>query len=242
MFLGLMLIVGIAAGAVAAVSGFGIGSLLTPAFAIYTGTKLAIAAAAIPHLLGSALRVWILRKDIDYKILWGFGIASAVFGLTGALLHNFIGGRMLTFMFGVILVFAGGMGITGLAEKMQFKGAAAWAAGAFSGFLGGMVGNQGGIRSAAMLGLNVPKRAFVATASAVSIMVDGVRIPVYIANQSEKLLGIWPYIAGAGAAVIIGTLAGQKLLTFIPERFFKRVVAAIVLFLGVIMILENWAE
>ena len=44
-----------------------------------------------------------------------------------------------------------------------FHGWAAWIAGAMSGFLGGLVGNQGGIRTAAMLGFEVPRQAFVAT-------------------------------------------------------------------------------
>ena len=35
------------AGAIASVAGFGIGSLLTPLFALQTGTKLAVAAVAI---------------------------------------------------------------------------------------------------------------------------------------------------------------------------------------------------
>ena len=44
------------AGAIAAVAGFGIGSLLTPALAIQTGTKVAVAAVAIPHFIGTLQR------------------------------------------------------------------------------------------------------------------------------------------------------------------------------------------
>jgi hypothetical protein len=50
--------------------------------------------------------------------------------------------------------------------------------GAVSGVLGSLVGNQGGIRSLAMLGFDVPRRAFVATATAVGLIVDGARLPV----------------------------------------------------------------
>src|SRR5438094_418926 len=44
------------AGAIAAVAGFGIGSVLTPVLALQTGTKLAVAAIAIPHAIGTARR------------------------------------------------------------------------------------------------------------------------------------------------------------------------------------------
>jgi uncharacterized membrane protein YfcA len=61
------------AGAIAAITGFGVGSLLTPAMALQTGTKLAVAAVAIPHFTGTAQRFWMLRRHV----LLGFGIASA---------------------------------------------------------------------------------------------------------------------------------------------------------------------
>ena len=66
------------AGAIAAVTGFGIGSLLTPVLALRTGTKIAVAAVAIPHFIGTAQRFWILRRHVDRRVLLGFGIASAI--------------------------------------------------------------------------------------------------------------------------------------------------------------------
>src|SRR5262249_44587442 len=54
----LVLLVAVAAGAIASVAGFGIGSLLTPLLAWPLGTRLAVAAVSIPHLVGTALRFW----------------------------------------------------------------------------------------------------------------------------------------------------------------------------------------
>jgi uncharacterized membrane protein YfcA len=92
----LVIAVGVFAGAVASIAGFGIGSLLTPLFALQTGTKLAVAAVSIPHLAGTALRFWMLREHIDHRILLSFGLMSAAGGLVGALLHKFAGGPILT--------------------------------------------------------------------------------------------------------------------------------------------------
>ena len=50
----LVAVVGLIAGGVASVAGFGIGSLLTPTLALRTGTKLAVAAIAIPHVIATA--------------------------------------------------------------------------------------------------------------------------------------------------------------------------------------------
>ncbi len=74
----------VAAGAVASVAGFGIGSILTPLLAWQVGTRLAVAAVSIPHVAGTALRFWRLRGHVDRRVLLSFGLASAAGGLVGA--------------------------------------------------------------------------------------------------------------------------------------------------------------
>ncbi len=229
-------IVGVVAGAVAAVAGFGIGSLLTPLLSLQVDTQLAVAAISIPHVIGTALRLWILRKHVDRRVLLSFGITSAAGGLVGALLHAQAGSPVLTIVFALLLIFAGVMGLTGLAQRMQFRGAAAWIAGALSGMFGGLVGNQGGIRSAAMLGLDVPRDAFVATATAIALFVDAARVPVYVYTEAPGLAQIWQWIAIAAVGVVIGTLVGGRVLKRIPPPIFHRIVSAIILALGIFML------
>jgi len=239
LWLVLVLVAAIAvlAGAVASVAGFGIGSLLTPIFAWQMGTKLAVAAVSIPHAAGTALRFAMLRQHVDRKLLISFGLMSAAGGLTGALLQSYLGSPALTLVFGILLVFAGVMGLTGLAERMRFGGWMARVAGALSGFLGGLVGNQGGIRSAALLGYDVSKQAFVATATAVALLVDGARVPVYLATQGQEVAETWPYLLVATVGVLVGTVVGGRVLRRLPEKVFKRLVAGIVLVLGVVMLI-----
>ena len=241
LFLFLAGLVGVAAGGIAALSGFGIGSLLTPLLAVQAGTKLAVAAVAIPHAAGTALRFWLLRKAIDRRVLWSFGLTSAAGGLLGALLYRYAAGRALTLLFACLLIFAGVLGLTGLAQRMRFKGAAAWVAGALSGVFGGLVGNQGGIRSAAMLGVGLPRDAFIATATAIALMVDAARLPVYLWTQGHELAGIWPAIVVLALGVLAGTIGGARLLRKIPEPLFRRIVAGLILALGLFMLFRAYA-
>src|SRR5918996_821185 len=97
---------GIFGGAVASVAGFGIGSLLTPAIAVATGAKLAVAAVSIPHAIGTSIRFWRLRQAVDWKIVRSFGLTSAAGGVTGALLNTFSTSRALAIVFGSLLVLA----------------------------------------------------------------------------------------------------------------------------------------
>jgi uncharacterized membrane protein YfcA len=224
------------AGALAAVTGFGIGSLLTPLLALQVDTRLAVAAVSVPHVIGTAARFMLLKGAIDHKVLWSFGITSAAGGLAGAALYSWASNRWLTIVFGVLLLFASASEVTGLARRMRFHGWVAWLAGALSGFLGGLVGNQGGIRSAALLGFDLPKASFVATATAIALFVDGARMPVYLITQYDGMAAFWRPIALATAGVTAGTVLGNRILTRLPEAWFRLVLAIILAALGTAML------
>lgn len=221
-------------GIVATLAGFGIGSVITPLLAARYGMKLAVAAVAIPHVVGTALRFWFLRKSIDRRVMLSFGVTSALGGLAGAVLHAYIASRALALLLAALLIFAGVTGLLGITIRFGRRGA--WVAGALSGMLGGLVGNQGGIRAGAMLGFDVPKEAFIATATAVALFVDGMRVPVYLTTQGRQLVAIWPAVAAATIGVVAGTFAGRAILGRLSETTFRRVVSALLIGLGVSMI------
>jgi uncharacterized membrane protein YfcA len=235
-------LVAIAAGAVASISGFGIGSLLTPLLATWVGTKLAVAVVSVPHFLGTALRFWLIREHVDRRVLLSFGVTSAIGGLVGALLHVWLRSAILGYVLAALLVFAGIMALSGMAQHMRFGRTTAWVAGALSGIFGGLVGNQGGIRSAALLGFDVQRDAFVATATAIALLVDVFRMPVYAATQWHSILSVWPLMATATVGVLAGTLIGKRILGWIPERAFRLLIALVVLVLGIWMFLHPGAQ
>jgi len=232
----LLAVVAVLAGSVAAVSGFGVGSLLTPVLALRVGTKLAVAAVAIPHAIGTGQRFWLLRQYVDWRVVRSFGVTSALGGLAGALLQTRAASRTLEIVFGVLLILAGVTELTGWMQRVRWSRSAAWIAGAVSGALGGLVGNQGGIRTAAMLGYDVPKESFVATATAIALFVDAARLPVYLVSQGREISRIAPQVLIATGAVIVGTLLGTRILARMSQTVFRRLVAFLLLGLGVYML------
>jgi hypothetical protein len=233
-FVAIALVAAVVAGAIASIAGFGIGSVLTPVIATQLDLRLAIAAVSLPHLAGTLVRLALVRTHIDRDVLLGFGLASAIGGLVGAALQAVAASSALAVVFGGLLIFAGLGSLTGFARRMRFRGrAAALVGGAASGLLGGLVGNQGGIRAAALLGFDVERQAFVATATAVALVVDGARIPVYLATQGSALAPLAPLIALLAIGAVIGTFAGGWALRRMPEPLFRRVVGVLLLGLGI---------
>ena len=101
--------------------------------------------------------------------------------------------------------------------------------------------NQGGIRSGALLGFDLSKEAFVATATAVGVVVDAARMPAYFITQGGDIKRIWILVLTATLGALIGTLFGERLLKRIPEDRFRQVVAVLLLLLGAYMITKGGA-
>ena len=239
MTLAMLVAASIAAGAIASVAGFGIGTVLTPVFALQVDMKLAVAAVSVPHLVATSLRLWMMRRHVDWRIVRTFGVMSAAGGLAGALLQQRLRGPGLVMVFGGLLVFAGLTGLSGAMERVRLGRTAAWITGVLSGVFGGLVGNQGGIRAAALLGFDVRPSAFVASATAAALMVDLARMPVYLVRESDRLPDLAGSIALAAAGAIAGTIGGERVLRRIPPPPFKKLVSALVLALGIYMLTSS---
>jgi len=235
----ILALVSIIAGTIASVAGFGIGSLLTPLFALEQGISIAVVGVAVAHFIGTALRLFLLRKSINKQVLLTFGLTSAAGGIIGAFLHNIFQNTVLTIVFGCLLLLTGISGLTGLSEKVRFRGAIVWLLGGISGLFGGLVGNQGSIRSGALLGFNLDKDQFVSTATGIALMVDIARLPVYLAGQWGILGSIRESILVMTIGVITGTIAGRRLLEKIPDNIFKKAVSAVIFLIGILILVRH---
>jgi uncharacterized membrane protein YfcA len=226
------LIIAVIGGATASIAGFGIGSLLTPVLATRHSVSDAILAVSIPHAVATAFRCWRLRESIDWKVLRGFGITSAIGGLAGALLflrsENIVG-RIL----GALLVATGITGMTKWNQRVHPGSTVSVILGGASGLFGGIAGNQGGLRAAALASYKLSPAAFVATSTAIGLMVDAGRLPVYLlGSNASHLRGLAFPIAIATGGVLIGTLAGERILFRLQPDTFRKLISGLITALG----------
>jgi uncharacterized protein len=230
-------IVAIFSGATATVVGFGIGSLMTPLLAIEFGTTTAVALVTLPHAAATAVRCWRLRAHVDRVVLVRFGLLSAAGALAGAFIYTRLGPGALTRVLGGLLLLTAVAQLTGWTKRWQPRGPVVALFGLVSGFFGGIAGNQGGLRSAALTAFGLPPLAFVANATAIGLLVDAARTPVYLWHSGEVLLMLWTPIVVATAGVLIGTLVGERILLGLPPRRFGQTIGGAIGALGIWMLL-----
>jgi len=225
-------IVAALSGATAAIAGFGIGSLLTPLLALRFGMETAVAAVAVPHAVATGFRFVRLRYAVDWEVVRKFGVLSAIGGLAGALLYSRLTSRSLTIILGILLIATALSGLAGFSMRISPPKPIVGAMGFVSGFFGGIAGNQGGLRAAALTTFALPAAAFVATSTAIGLMVDAARMPVYLWRAGSDLVPLAKPIAFASAGVLVGTIAGEKLLLGLSPTQFRRTVSLLIGLLG----------
>ena len=237
MFLGAVFLVAILSGATASVVGFGIGSLMTPLLAVRYGTTTAVALVTLPHAAATAVRCWRLRDHVQRTVLVRFGLLSATGALAGALMYTRLGPGALTRVLGGLLLLTAVAQLTGWTSRWQPRGQVVAFFGLLSGFFGGVAGNQGGLRSAALTAFGLSPLRFVATATATGLLVDAARTPVYVWHSGPVLLTLWAPMIVATIGVLIGTIVGERILLGLSPRRFGQTIGFAIGALGIWMLL-----
>ena len=107
-----------------------------------------------------------------------------------------------------------------------------------SGFFGGLTGNQGALRSAFLIKMNLEKSVFIATTVVISFFVDLTRISVYISKIKDFEISNY-LILGLAAIVsaIAGSFIGFKSLKKITLNFIRNLVAIMILLIAFLLLL-----
>ena len=238
-------------------SGFGLGTILMPVFAVFFPLPLAIAATAVVHFSNNLFKFGLMARQADWSVVLKFGLPAAVAAVLGAASLAFfealpglwtysIAGShfevtpVKAVIGSVIVVFA----LLELSPRFQAMTLPArWLAvgGMLSGFFGGLSGNQGALRSAFLMKLGLSKEAFVATGVVSAVIVDAVRLLVYgsalLADRFTQVQGLATPVAVGVICAFVGAFVGKRVLQKITLRSVQLIVATAMLGIGVGLVL-----
>jgi len=219
-------------------SGFGLGTLMLPVFALFLPLNIAIGATATIHLLNNVFKFVLVYKHIHKSTFLSFGLPAIVAAGLGAYCLSALSTYKTPIKFELfqLPVSTNGLSITigilififavfELIPKLStLKVAPSYFAvgGLLSGFFGGLSGHQGAFRSVFLARTTLSKNEFVATSNAIAIAVDLVRITFYTSLFSfSELSGHYHLLLLSLFAALVGTLIGNKLLQKTTMRFIK---------------------
>lgn len=217
----------------ALLSGFGLGTILTPVFILFYDVRVAIFLVALIHLLNNFLKLALFRKHIDLEILKRFGILALVGSFLGAMGQAYIGTLWLKKLVSLVLI---GLGAKEwIPEKYHFRFPKSIdpIGGFLSGLVGGLVGNQGAIRSAFLLNYPISKETYIATGVVIACVIDLVRIPVYWISYGHVLAEAWQPLTLLIIVSFSGTIVGANLLGRFSIAHFRKFVSAAIVLMGI---------
>ena len=71
-------------------SGFGLGTILMPAFALFFPIQVAIAATAVVHLANNIFKIILVGRKANWKVVLKFTLPAALAAILGALLLSLL--------------------------------------------------------------------------------------------------------------------------------------------------------
>lgn len=237
-------LVSLAASALTLFSGFGLGTLLMPAFAAFFPVPAAVGMTAVVHFLNNGFKLVLFGRAADREVVLRFGLPAVLAAFAGAwallwLAHLPALAAYTAFgrSFEVLPVkLAVGVLMAGFALFEAHPRTAALAferrwlplGGVLSGFFGGLSGHQGALRSAFLIRLGLSKESFVGSGVVIACLVDLTRLGVYAAKFSAADVGANAgLLAAATASAFLGAWGGAKLLEKVTVAAVQRTVAVL---------------
>jgi len=234
-------------------SGFGLGTILMPAFALMMPVEVAIAATAVVHLANNLFKLVLVGRQADGRVLLRFAVPAALAAVVGASLLVRLSGlptvavwqglggtyqiEALPLAIGLLIVMFALLELSPAFGRVQFPARYLPLGGVISGFFGGLSGNQGAFRTAFLIKAGLPKEAFIATGVVAAVIVDATRLGIYglshlTRNFAQVTPAVWTIVAVAILSAFLGAFVGSRVLKKITLRAVQIVVAVTMIALG----------
>ena len=235
-------------------SGFGLGTILMPVMAIFFPLTVAVAMTALVHLLNNLFKLALLWRNVNWPVVWRFGLPALVAAVPGAWLlthlsalpglhaYTFMGTEAVItpvkLMIGLLLILFATLEWLPVLKNINLSSLSLPVGGILSGFFGGLSGHQGAFRSAFLVRAGLDADQFVGSNAAIAAFVDITRLAVYGLNISFLLEQVdMGLLVAATVAAFAGTAIGTAGLQKITTWFIQKLVAGMLYGLGILLVL-----
>jgi len=233
----LILAVGLVAGTLGGIIGFGSSIMLMPVLVLAFGPREAVPIMAIAAIMANLSRVAAWWRVVDWRACGAYAATAVPGAALGARTLLVLPPRLVDVALGLFFigVIAVRRWLSGHRLRLRWPHLAA--AGALVGFLTGIVASTGPITVPLFLGYGLVKGAFIATEAAASLAVYVAKAVVF------RSLGALPLAIIAkglvtGASLMVGAFVARRFVTSMPAESFRLLMDAVLLLSGTALL---WA-
>ena len=224
-------LVGLVASGLTFFSGFGLGTLLLPAFIAFFPPDVAVGMTAVVHALNNVFKFFLVRRRIDRAVVARFGVPALFSAYLGARLLGFLSDAQavvryeifsrvfmttsVNVVIAVLITAFALMEIVPWLEQFAIDRKYLAVGGVLSGFFGGLSGHQGAFRSIFLLRSGLSTEVFIASNIAIALLVDAVRLPVYGVRLSRTMIE-------TNGLLLVIVIAAAFIGAFVGSRFVRK--------------------
>ena len=240
-------------------SGFGLGTLMLPVFALFFPVEMAVVATALVHGANNVFKVSLLGRHADREVVLKFGLTAIAAAVLGAMALGWISqmGSALTvdvnertvaqvtpvkLLIGLLMIAFALFELLPRFQRLEFDRRYLPLGGLLSGFFGGLSGHQGALRSAFLAKSGLTTERFVGSNAVIGFLVDLTRIAVYVAlfaaaGREIGEFGGWPLVITGSLAAFCGVLIGKRFLHKVTMKSVRILVGLLLFGVGLALVL-----
>lgn len=236
-------------------SGFGLGTVLLPAFALFFPVEVAVAATGTVHLLNNLFKGGLIGRHADWRTVALFGLPAIPAAIAGAWLLGALGDTPRLFLWsafgrtfgstaagltiGTLMILFALLELQPWFQRIAAPPRLIPLGGIITGFFGGLTGQQGAFRAMFLLKSGLEPSRFIATGVMIAVLVDLARLPTYAASfHGGATLGGhgWALVAVGTLSAFAGAFLGVRYLKRATIGVMRAIVAGLMLLIGAALV------
>lgn len=217
--------------------GFGTSMILEPILFLQLTEPASFLISGVLHFANGLYRTFVFRKHLCWDLIASFALPGALAAALGSMLLVEIPIELFVRILGVFLIGY----VVFLLIKPRFTvpqtKASAVAGGLTAGFFAGLFGVRGALRAVFLSSYDLEKEAYMGTSAAIALTVDAVRLLVYLIGGMRLTLEATQSLVVFILASLLGVKLAQVCVPFIPQNYFRPLIALVLLAVGFLLLL-----
>jgi uncharacterized membrane protein YfcA len=226
-------------------SGFGLGTVLLPVFAVFFPVPVAVAATGVVHLGSNVFKLALGGRRARRAVVLRFGIPAALGAVGGAALLGVLAGvpplvvyqrggqrcevTRVKAVIAVLIIASAAFELAPSLRRLSFGAKHLMLGGTLSGFFDGSSWQQGALRSAFLINAGLKAEEFIGPDVVVAAMVDTVRLVVYgVGFCTVDMAGFDRHPAGLVVVATVAAFVGSDLAVRLMKKVHFQAVRIIV--------------